>query len=687
MLFDLIEKCRNNLFDTREYIVCNQLFQKIGAVLLSNSDETNIDLSNICNLTEEELSMFSSPECRRIIISLKEISKKKGWRIDTVFKLVRVLQQDMTNNKMNEFKKKVDKLDELFRVCEQGLFQDNYNLVLDFIKMCLDNKYLSYNDAIHLNFYVLKESKTNKSKNVHEEELEVVELKENHDNLENVRVRIQEVFQKYGYFYDEKKMGDLDNKFVKYVDVSYLEYVLSKFKNYNVSLNELYLRKRAFCNIIIDNDKDAFDSIIDFLDTNECTLSTLLRIPAVFSKRKKNYVERVGNEGEAASSIFEISGANKDFFDNIEIYKKLANVNVIKDTDLNKISKFLCTPSSVVNKNLLLLKRYMIIDKDSLPKSIISLCGNDTEYIIDRIIEVGLYDSYLSSRVTKDGEIKRPRGTYFLDGDNNPFKFYKMKRANDLGQSILASNGGIRKVFKDNTESYMGITLKSNAGNDFDIVQEPLSLDTIKGIDPSLRKNLPDFIQHKIDDGRISQDRVALLYFDNLYRYNIFSPVDIFAVSDKLAYTNLKGERIKGVFNKDFKEVISLDDIKNLTHDSIIKILDEAIYCDSYGNSRLLKTSELTYEFSHPSFPNVNVIVSRYKVLRLCKLLKEDGSWVNDMSSNIDKENTLLSVIVKDMIVSEVELMMLRTTVKKILADGLIKVFEIKDNVRIRGAR
>lgn len=688
MLFDLIEKYKNGLFNSHEYIVCNQLSQKIGAVLLSNPNDVNLDLSNICNLTEEEISMFSSPECRRIIISLREISKKKGWRVETVYKLIKVLHQDIINNKMNEFKNKAENLDELIRICEQGLFQDNYNLILDFIKTCLDNKLLSVNDAVNLNFYVLKESKYNKSKKVHDEELEIVELKENHDNIENIRNKIQEVFQKYGYYYDAKKMGDLDDKFVKYVDITYLEYILSKFRDYGISLNEIYLRKRALYNIIIDNDKDTFDSIIKFIDENECSLSTLLKIPAVFVKRKRNYVERVKNENGNDSSTFEISGANKDFLNNIEIYKKLANVSVIQDIDLNKIGKFLCTPSSTVNKNLLLLERYMIIDKNSLPKSIISLCGNDTEYIIDRIIEAGLYESYLSSRVNKGGEIKQPRGTYFLDGDNNPFKFYKMKRANDFGQSILASNGGIRKVFKDNSESYMGISLKNDVDGTSYIVQEPLSLEMISSMDPDIRKYLPDSIQHKIDDGRIPHDRVELLYFDNLYRYKTFSPVEIFAVSDKLSYTNLKGERIDSIFSRDYKDVITDDDIKNLTFDNFIKMLDKAIYCDSYGDSRLLKTSELTYEFSHPNFPNVNVIVSRYKVLRLCKLLKEDGSWINQNSSNIDKENTLLSVIAKDMILSEVEMMMLRTTIKKILTDGLIKVPEINGNTKNRrGAR
>lgn len=679
LLLNLIVKVQDEIYNNSEYVLCNQLIQKIGAVLLSNSDN-NIDLDNICNLTDEEMSMFSSFECRRIINSIRAISNKNGWRVETVYKLIKVLHNDITENKMKDFKCNIDKYNELYKIFEQGLFGDNYTLVLDFIKMCLDKNIISYQDAFNLNFYILNESKIDKSKKTYTEETGVVELKVNYENHENIRDQIQEIFSKYDYSYDMTKMGDLDDMLVKYVDLTYLDYILSKFKDYGVNLNDLYLRKQAFYNIIIDNDKYTFDSIIKFIDSNECSLSCLLRIPSIFAKRKTSYVDRVRNDNGDVDNIIEISGSNIDFFNNIEIYKELTDVKVINDECLRRIGKFLCTPTSIVRKNLLLLERYKIIGENSIPNSIISLCGCNTEYIIDRIIEAGLYDTNLSYKIDKNGVVKQSKGIYLLDGDSSPLKFYKMKRAFDFGESIFSSNGVIKKVIIDDNESYFGVSLMDDNGS-LVVVQDADILMSYR--EYILRKDLPDVLKQKLIDKKMFSDEVLAFYFDNLYNYRVYTPVDIFAASDKLPYTNLKGERIQSVFDSDFKDVISEEDIKLLSLDNTIKTLDNTIYCDVNGNSRNLKTSEFTYEFSHPKYPNVSVIVSRYKVLRLCKLLKEDGSWIYSESSNIDKVNTLLSVITKDMILSEVEIMMLKFVIKKVLSDGIIKVQDVK--VKNRG--
>jgi hypothetical protein len=116
------------------------------------------------------------------------------------------------------------------------------------------------------------------------------------------------------------------------------------------------------------------------------------------------------------------------------------------------------------------------------------------------------------------------------------------------------------------------------------------------------------------------------------------------------------------------------EEFSDVLDDEFIKLLDNSV-----------KISDVAYQFSHPSLPNHNVIVSRYKVLRLCKLLKEDGCFINNNSSVSDKENTLLAILLKDMIVSEVEVFALKLAVKDILSDGLVRVSQITE--KGRGAR
>lgn len=690
MLISLIEKFRKSLYDSQEYVVGNKTINKLNTMIINyNSGNISLVVDELNNFTQDELSMFSSPEVLRIVQALKiALVSKKGWRSETILGLIKKLHQDITENKLSEVQKKEESLNELSKIVDESLYISKYDLILEFILMCVDGKMLSATDAINLNFFVLSECNKHLVSVENVNDSEVVVLKENDDAPELVREKLCEVFAKYGYVYDEKRMGELDSKFVRYADVLYVDYILSMFNKYGITSNDIYIRKRALCNIVIDNDRETFNSVLKFVELNECSLNALLGIPAIFAKRKRNYVERDGNGPGTGGNLFEVAGANKDFFDNIELYKKLAKVAVIRDADLDRLGRFLCTPSMIVNKNLALLQKYNIVEVGSLPKSILALCGNDTEYIIDRFIEVGLYESYLLPRYNRNNEIKQPRGTYFLDIDGNPFRFYKMKRARDLGHDILASNGGIRKVFKDNAESYMGISLEEQDNSFRKIVQRPLSLDVINSISPEHRKSLSYPVQSRIDSGRISNEMIETLYFNNLFNYRVYSPVDIFEAFDATSTSELKGERISIIFEKDYKSVISLEEMKIIERDPFIKMLDEAIYCDSKGESKNVKTTELWYDFSHPSFPNVNVTISRYKVLRLCKLLKENGCWINYGSSKQVKENSLLSLIVKDTILSDTEMIVLRLAVREILTHGFIKVPNIyEDNKLKRGVR
>lgn len=686
VLINLIEKYRDLLRNNHDYIVCNQVLEKISSSMIMVGKGEKIEFDELVNLNEEEISIFSSSRCLRIIKSFRELPGKIGWSIEGALNLIKELETDILQNKMKDFLLKEDYYNKLQNIVEEGLFKDNYNLVLEFIKMSVDNMMISHKDGIGLNFYLLKLCYSLETKKDTDDIVEEVILVENLEPDTDIREKLYMIFNKYEYQYDPVKMGNLDEKFVKYCNLDYLDYVLSKFKDFGVTLDLLYSRKQSLYTIVILNDKETFDELLNFVDKNNCSLNSILCMPSVFAKRKRNYVERSIRVGADAGSdnIYTIYGTYQDFLHNMELYKKLAKVDVVTDNDLNKIGVFLCTPAKLINKNLNLLNRYCIISDGELPKAITSLCGKNTEFIIDRMIELGLFESYLSPKVTLDGVKKQPRGTYFLDSDSSLLKFYKMKRANDVGNSIFASNGGIKRIFKDNLTSYMGISYD----NDGNICQEPLSIEEIEKINLNIRKELPIVLQHQFETGKIPMSEAEYIQFNNLYKYKVFSPIEVFNSSDKKGITNLKGDSLNSLFNKDFKHDYVFEEFKSIALDNFIKILDNAVYCSVSGDSRPLKVSEFKYEFMHPSFPNIRVSISRYKVLRLCKLLKENGLWINNESHSLDKENTLLSVVLKDSILCETEMTMLRFAIRGILNNGLIKVsVDSIDTKSGRGAR
>jgi len=674
ILINLIQKYYDTLNSGHEYIVCQRLAKKIDdAIIDDNPNSVKIDFNKISSITKEEMEMFSLPDSERIIRSIIQIQKMSGFRLGSILKNINKLKEDLINNKLKTFVVQKKSLDTLLKIVSEDEYKEGYKLILDFINMSVDNKLLDITTAINLNFYILY--KVNGEDLTQEVESDVVELIENVGTIIDIRKELEQIFEKYGYVYDRKALARCggEEDFVKYAKIEYVDYVLSKFKRYAVTQEELYAKK-SFYNIVIDNDKESFNSVLDFIDHNDCSLNKLLYFPSVFSKRSREYVMK--NKKKAVTSTGEktlkICGCNDDFLKNIKLYKALKGIDIINDNDLENLGKFLSTPHSLVKKNLNLLLKYGILSSNKVPDSMVSLCGKRTEYLIDRFIESSLYEQYLLPRVDENGEVKSSRGTSWLYFANNPLMFYKIKRADDVGEPIFHSNAGLRRVLTDDNKEYLGIRLDENC----QVVQEQMSMDMIDQIDPRIKKWLPGKFYSKNNN---SWDDVAKLEFNNLYKYRTFLPTDIF-VND-----NIKGNLYKKIFELDFKDIINGDDV---LEDGFIKMLDNAIYCDAYGRDKPVKTSEFQYEFSHPSFPNMHVVISRYKVLRLCKLLKDNNAWINYESSSVERENALLSIIVKDTIISEYEMVMLRMAIRSIMTNGLIRVDDaVNYNTKKRGAR
>lgn len=667
MLLSLIEKYRDILLNNPDYVKSQSVLEKLDSFVIKNGDSIELNFDVINDITDEDLKVFTSSRCARIIASFSTLSSKKGWRIESVVSLIKELELDIIKNKFGQVSEEKKELDELYRLVSNGLIIDNYEKLLSFINDCVENNFISMEDGFALNFYILRECTIN-NKSV-EDELEIVELKVSNDDISLVKENLRKIFLEFGYEYSSLKFGDLEEKLLKYADVDYVSYVLAMFNKYGVDNNTLYLRKKTFYSIVIDNNRETFDAILEFVDNNNCSLKTLLSMPAIFSKKKRKYMERNKNVNTASSNnkdLLEIYGVQQDFFDNLELYKQLSGIQVIDDKEFVGLSKFLCTPSLLVRKNLQILKLYKIINNSQYPRSIVSLCGNSTEYLIDRYIEVGLYEQYLRGRYNLNGEYKEPRGTSYLDRDNNPFRFYKLKRAKDFGEDVFASNSGIKKVFHDDTAEYMGISMVRENDSKY-ISQKTLSFEEMCKLRDSVIMEMAHYIHDKV----VNQD-IALAYFENLFKYREVTPIQLFSQNGD-DRSILKAERINGIFKNDYKHVLTQEEIKAIETDDIIYALDNAICYDSDNNGRCVKTSEFKYEFTYYEIPGVVVTISRYKVLRLCKLLKEDGCWLDNNVLDADTLNTMMSVLLKDTIISEVELEVLKSSVIEILGKVLFK--------------
>ena len=233
----------------------------------------------------------------------------------------------------------------------------------------------------------------------------------------------------------------------------------------------------------------------------------------------------------------------------------------------------------------------------------------------------------------------------------------------------------MRSELKKDEKTYDGIDWKAS-NQDQVIVQEPLSMDRlvrgekqfptykreekISDFTYELRRNPSDVISDLVPD------KLAEAEFNHFYQYTTFSPQRIFKYKkDDFISFNATSSLIGTIFDKKDMYDESIYDEK----DEYIKLLDESFIYDGNDFTNL-KVNDLTYRFYRPAtheWPQVEVFISRLKVIRLINLLKKENVWINDNMSNLEKENLLLSVLVKDSILSMQDINTMRIIVTSII--------------------
>lgn len=411
--------------------------------------------------------------------------------------------------------------------------------------------------------------------------------------------------------------------------------------------------------------EETIKEIENFIDNNDCTLSYIIRLSSIFFSRKREYKFRSqradGSFVDNPSPKKVPVGSIESFMYCVNLIKKSKNLPEdyrLTDADLGKRTngdgfvKFLTTPKEKIYKNLTVLNRYGLIDSlESLPNSITATLGTHTEYLLDRYIESGLYEYVL-----------RKQSCLKIQNDL-PFRWHKIKRAICIGDKLFTTNG-LSSDLTNEEEKYGLRLLYPTDGSAPKIIYDFSEEALLRR--PDLVK--PENFNYGLNNKPYSKMRIDSENFNFFFKYFTLYPKTIFKCTrDGQNFENI-GEKISRVFANDYNDIIT--DFSDIEEDKYIQFLDSLMYKDANGNSYPIKKDNLTYEFIFPSsynketniqiWPSAKVIVSRQKVLRLCRLLKKSNLWLNDEMLNLEKENILMAVLLKDTIINMDELNKMR---------------------------
>lgn len=648
----------NKLIDQARSMIDNTKYSQYKA-LLDKLESIIQDHQKILELTSDDLALIDDKKMTSVLSGMKIIllhnrQINENEITNFIFKITERLNRKIeTDEEIKQAQSKSQKLDLISNIISNN-FKENEELVIEFINECYQKNMLDIESTIKLIFYITE----TKTKGItmpitNEEASSELIIKENDHDITEELINL---FEKYGYDFNQLE-EETKNNLKTYVNLDSCEEIMQFLTKHNISKRVFISRQKTISQLMVYKTRTILDEIERFIDNNECTLSRLLSFGNIFisGSKKVKYRDKNNNPKISPPTGFYPSGGGfESFLYCVELYKKvnklppdykMTDEDFVKQNDIGMI-KFFTTPKQKIDRNLFLLKKYGYIGENEFPTAIVALIGKHTEYILDRLIEAGLYDY---------GK-KYPS---ILEDTNFPFRWYKIKRARDFRESVTVTNG-MRGVLKNNNNSYMGLNYKTD-GNSQVIEQRRLSMyDLVKGgraLPISKRRemltNLPKDIREDL-----LPDEVAYREFKHFYEYTTYTPNEIYRYvpKDSNIDSNIeKATLINTIFEMDYKNV-STD---NNEDDEYIKLLD-----DMYG------VNNLTYRFyreGNGSWPDVEVLISRPKVIRLINLLIKQNAWLTKDMEPLDKENLLLSVIVKDTILSKNDLTMMRKMVESLV--------------------
>ncbi len=664
------------------------------------------DFNRVNDIDDEDLHLFSS-KTNETILFIKKILKMNCLPEDTESikeikdNLLRLYNEEIdSSKKIKELKEIAIKLDEEEKLVNSDI-HDNYSSIMELLIKYYEEGLLSSEEVMEANLTIASEAKdlvVGLDGEDKKKKLKTVLFLEEYNNEPDT---LKDIFNKYGYTYDilsKKTKGLME----KYVDVEYLDYVLSIFNKYNVSDESIKSYQKTVYKILVDKEsKDILGKVLEFVDNNNCTLGCLLRFEEIFHKQMKKFVKRNSADKKGYSDIssedeedayYRTKGNHDDFMKNLELLMKIKKIDKIDDKTLCQTKNIaLCLPHEKLLANLDILREYGIIGKDELPKSLSSLSGKYTAYQIDRFIECGLYDY-----------IKKNHS--YVNRTSHPFKFYKIRRALDLREKVI-SEKGMKDIYSADvpkslgqTESVNGVYYRSYEEDGEikeEVVQEVYTPEQFRASSGVRNSVFTDLLQK----------------YNTSYRFREIGPKEIIE-----RYIGRKGYELSDEQKIKYQELIRvLTNIFSIYKESdfdfskeVFEKAQESLLVRIFDNGNCLtnrgtfdiKKDDYTYEFRAYRHPNDIIRISRIKVIKLFHILdntkvsynyegiiKESSIWdyLND-NGFYDREallNVILSVVTYDSILSEWEISNLNNVLNNVMG-GRSNSMEERGNNNVR---
>ena len=451
---------------------------------------------------------------------------------------------------------------------------------------------------------------------------------------------------------------------------------MSKLSEYKVSDEKLRDYQITIFQILIcKEEKETFKKILEFVDNNECTLASLLKYTGIFHEQSKRIVLKgmqknpdiTSRQKDPLGIYLNIKRNHQNFMKNIELYKQCEGNKKITDAILNDAKQVgLCIKHEKLLANLDILRRYEIVKPNGFPKSFTAVSAKYSEYQIDRFIECGLQE-YIK------------QNTYYISKTAHPYKFYKIRRAIDLGMPLFSRRGlkaeytsdptlARNKIHGEKSENVNGIYYQHkdiDNGKPAEIIQEEYTEEQYRMKNPR-----PIY-------GSYSKSS----HYKYSYRFQECNPNYIFSKYGRNTEEDAEiVNHLNQIFSlaKESEVEVKDEDYAKATETTQIKIFDEG-KCQTIDGEFPIKVNNETYEFRAFRHPNAIIRISRLKVIKLFSLLNTytiNGKTIGQLcKNNNNSKNTLvniiLAVVTNDSIISDWEIYYLRNIITSSLNEYL----------------
>ena len=518
-IFNIVLRVNNNISDLKllDDLTINYLIEKN---MISEEEKSFIESNRYYE------SVYNKPLDENTIIKIKEI-------------IQRIITRIMNINKSVENKE----INTLLNIVDNnfiGITEEQLDMLFNEIK----NSNLSLEDKRDIFIYI----SVNSLENVNKEVEEIVEEKE---EIENIGISLEEaieVFSKYGYDFNS-----LDNYYKNYLlqkgVYKKIDDIFNVLKENNIDLNnnfDINLLDRyqySICEILVKSDSTCVSEIIKSCIENDLVIDgkipfyQIVEDPGRFIKEKREYRRRFNKGGDGTGSNREV-GKYESYLANVKHFKEMCEriygneINFLKRIYEKCNGSLLTYPHKRVLEIERILKTYGLTEKDFFESATTVFMTMRHADVLDTAIELGLIDYFKKNQsrlsISTIGDL--PDLLYAASTDKaNSFKSGSKKNFIGIAEptitlrqsmlkekckSIAMPKGIYGVALSDKVFQMYEMFDKTLESSDFDIntalrMADSEDINTIKVLEEKFKK---DDLTYEINGTIISRLKVLRIY-------------------------------------------------------------------------------------------------------------------------------------------------------------------------------